>query len=105
MLVARVLEPASKLATHRMLHDDTATSSLGRVLGVGQCSADDLYRALDWLHDAQAGIERRLARQHLPGSTLVLYDLTSIRLNGRCCGIERIAWASDRGMLTSARIE
>lgn len=162
MLVARLLEPASKLATHRMLHDDTATSSLGRVLGVGQCSADDLYRALDWLHDAQAGIERRLARQHLLGSTLVLYDLTSTWLTGRCCelaawghsrdgkrddpqivfglvctaqgcpisvqvfkgntadpatvaaqvvklkerfGIQRIAWAGDRGMLTSARIE
>ena len=162
MLVARLLEPASKLATHRMLHDDTATSSLGRVLGVGQCSADDLYRALDWLHDAQAGIERRLARQHLLGSTLVLYDLTSTWLTGRCCelaarghsrdgkrddpqivfglvctaegcpisvevfkgntadpatvaaqvsklkerfGIERVAWAGDRGMLTSARIE
>jgi len=162
MLVARLLEPASKLATHRMLHHDTATSSLGRVLGVGQCSADDLYRALDWLHDAQAGIERRLARQHLMGSTLVLYDLTSTWLTGRCCelaarghsrdgkrddpqivfglvctdqgcpisvevfkgntadpatvaaqvaklkdrfGIERVAWAGDRGMLTSARIE
>lgn len=162
MLVARVLDPASKLATHRMLHDDTATSSLGRVLGVGQCSVDDLYRALDWLHDAQPGIERRLARQHLVGSTLVLYDLTSTWLTGRCCelaarghsrdgkrddpqivfglvctaegcpisvevfkgntadpatvaaqvtklkqrfGIERIAWAGDRGMLTSARIE
>lgn len=85
MLVARVLEPASKLATHRMLHDDTATSSLGRVLGVGQCSADDLYRALDWLHEAQPAIERRLARQHLAGSTLVLYDLTSTWLTGRCC--------------------
>ncbi|MBE0546145.1 MAG: hypothetical protein IH627_00500 [Rubrivivax sp.] len=85
MLVARLLEPASKLATHRMLHDDTATSSLGRVLGVGQCSADDLYRALDWLHEAQAGIERRLARQHLVGSTLVLYDLTSTWLTGRSC--------------------
>ena len=162
MLVARLLEPASKLATHRMLHDDTATSSLGRVLGVGQCSADDLYRALDWLHEAQPAIERRLARQHLMGSTLVLYDLTSTWLTGRCCelaarghsrdgkrddpqivfglvctaegcpisvevfkgntadpatvgaqvvklkerfGIERIAWAGDRGMLTSARIE
>jgi Transposase DDE domain len=162
MLVARLLEPASKLATHRMLHDDTATSSLGRVLGVGQCSADELYRALDWLHDAQAGIERRLARRHLLGSTLVLYDLTSTWLTGRCCelaarghsrdgkrddpqivfglvctaegcpisvevfkgntadpatvgaqvvklkerfGIDRIAWAGDRGMLTSARIE
>ena len=162
MLVARLVEPASKLATHRMLHDDTATSSLGRVLGVGQCGADDLYRALDWLHDAQPGIERHLARQHLVGSTLVLYDLTSTWLTGRCCelaarghsrdgkrddpqivfglvctaegcpisvevfkgntadpatvaaqvsklkerfGIERIAWAGDRGMLTSARIE
>ena len=162
MLVARVLEPASKLATHRMLHEDTATTSLGRVLGLGQCSADDLYRALDWLHDAQPTIERRLARRHLVGSTLVLYDLTSTWLTGRCCelaarghsrdgkrddpqivfglvctaqgcpisvevfkgntadpatvaaqvvklkerfGIERIAWAGDRGMLTSARIE
>lgn len=40
MLVARLISPASKLATHRLLHDDTA--QLGRVLGVGQCSADDL---------------------------------------------------------------
>ncbi|WP_415840462.1 IS1634 family transposase, partial [Roseateles saccharophilus] len=85
MLVARVIVPASKLATHRVLHDDTASSSLGRVLGVGQCSADDLYRALDWLHEAQPAIERRLARQHLVGSTLVLYDLTSTWLTGRCC--------------------
>jgi len=85
MLVARVLEPASKLATHRSLRDETATSSLGRVLGVGQSSVDDLYRALDWLHEAQPLIERRLARAHLLGSTLVLYDLTSTWLTGRCC--------------------
>jgi len=85
MLVARLISPASKLATHRLLHDDTASSSLGRVLGVGQCSADDLYAALDWLHDAQPSIERRLAHQHLVGSTLVLYDLTSTWLTGRCC--------------------
>ena len=85
MLVARVLEPASKLATHRLLHDDTASCSLGHVLDVGQCSADDLYPALDWLHGAQPHIERRLARAHLTGSTLVLYDLTSTWLTGRCC--------------------
>ena len=85
MLCARVLWPASKLATHRMLHDDTATSSLGRVLGVGQCQADDLYRALDWLHEAQPTLERALARKHLVGSTLVLYDLTSTWLTGHCC--------------------
>ena len=85
MLVARVIEPASKLATHRQLCDDTTSSSLGRVLGVGQCRAVDLYRALDWLHEAQSAIERRLARQHLMGATLVLYDLTSTWLTGRCC--------------------
>ena len=33
------------------------------MLGVGQCSADELYRALDWRHDAQPASERRLARQ------------------------------------------
>ena len=85
MLVARVISPGSKLATHRLLHDDTANSSLGRVLGVGQCRAAELYAALDWLHEAQPLIERRLARQHLVGSTLVLYDLTSTWLTGRCC--------------------
>ena len=85
MLVARIIEPASKLATHRQLHDDTASTSLGRVLGVGQCDVDDLYRALDWLHEAQPAIERRLARQHLVGATLVLYDLTSTWMTGRCC--------------------
>ena len=85
MLCARVLWPGSKLATHRMLHDDTAASSLGRVLGVGQCQVDDLYRALDWLHEAQPAVERALARKHLVGSTLVLYDLTSTWLTGHCC--------------------
>ena len=85
MLVARLISAASKLATHRLLHDDTASTSLGRVLGVGQCRADELYRALDWLHEAQPAIERRLARQHLVGRSLVLYDLTSTWLTGRCC--------------------
>ena len=44
-----------------------------------------LFRSLDWLHEAQPAIERRLARQHLVGATLVLYDLTSTWLTGRCC--------------------
>ena len=87
MLVARVIEPASKLATHRMLQDDTASSSLGRVLDVGRCRADDLYRALDWLHLAQPEIERWLARRHLAGGTLVLYDLTSTWMTGHCCAL------------------
>ncbi len=85
MVVARVVSPGSRLATHRMLNDDTAAHSLGRVLGLGGIAPDDLYRALDWLHEAQPAIERRLARKHLVGSTLVLYDLTSTWLTGHCC--------------------
>jgi hypothetical protein len=67
MLVARVVSPASKLATHRMLHDDTATHSLGRLLDVGQVPPEQIYAGLDWLHQAQPAIERRLAREHLTG--------------------------------------
>lgn len=85
MVVARVVSPGSKLATHRMLNDDTAAHSLGRVLGLGTIEVADLYRALDWLHAAQPAVERRLARKHLAGSTLVLYDLTSTWLTGHCC--------------------
>jgi hypothetical protein len=87
MVVARVISPASKLATHRMLHDDTATHSLGRVLGVGHVAPEQVYGALDWLGQAQPAIEQRLARKHLAGDTLVLYDLTSTWLTGRCCAL------------------
>ncbi|MCB1942073.1 MAG: IS1634 family transposase, partial [Candidatus Accumulibacter sp.] len=45
MVVARVVSPASKLATHRMLSDDTAAHSLGRVLGLAQVEPEELYRA------------------------------------------------------------
>jgi len=95
MLVARLLTPGSKLATHRMLHDDTATHSLGRVLGVGQVAVEELYRALDWLHEAQPAIERRLARQHLAEATLVLYDLSSTWLTGQCCPLAAYGYARE----------
>lgn len=87
MVVARIVSPGSKLATQRMLNDDTAAHSLGRLLGVGDVGPDELYQALDWLHEAQPAIERRLARTHLAGTTLVLYDLTSTWLTGRCCSL------------------
>jgi len=87
MVVARIVSPGSKLATHRQLRDETAAHSLGHVLGLGSIEPDELYRALDWLHDAQSAIERRLARKHLAGSMLVLYDLTSTWLTGHCCSL------------------
>ena len=40
---------------------------------------------LDWLLGRQAWIEKSLAGRHLAGGALVLYDLTSSYLEGRCC--------------------
>jgi hypothetical protein len=52
---------ASKLATARLLDDETANCSLGAVLGLGLGAVDEraLYDALDWLLGQQARIEGR----------------------------------------------
>src|SRR5271166_2795938 len=57
MIVARVIEPAAKLATARQLGEDTAAHSLGAVLGLGDVDEDELYAALDLLGEAQPRIE------------------------------------------------
>ncbi|WP_297395959.1 IS1634 family transposase [Acidiferrobacter sp.] len=95
LLVARVIAPASKLATQRMLHTDTATSSVGPLLGVGDVAVEEIYAALDWLGAAQPRIEKRLARKHLTGATLVLYDLTSTWMTGRCCPLATHGYSRD----------
>jgi hypothetical protein len=89
LIVARVVEPAAKLATARQLSEATASHSLGAVLGLGAVDEDELYRALDGLGAAQPVIERALARRHLRDGTLVLYDVSSSYLEGRCCELAR----------------
>ena len=49
LIVARLLEPAAKLATARMLDPTTASHSLGEMLGLGRVAAKEVYAALDWL--------------------------------------------------------
>jgi hypothetical protein len=77
MLVARLIDPASKLATARALREETAASSLSRALELGTLDEQELYGALDWLGEQQGRIEQTLARRHLRDGMLVLYDLTS----------------------------
>jgi transposase len=84
MIVARILQPASKLATARSLQEETATTSLGLELGLGQDRIDEqeLYDALDWLLERQTRIENKLAGKHLSEGTLILYDVTSSYYTG-----------------------
>jgi transposase len=101
MIVARLTDPASKLATARYLDDETAICSLGHVLKLGAVDEQELYEVLDWLLEQQERIEQVLARRHLQNGTLVLYDVTSTYFEGRTCPLARLGFNRDgkRGKL------
>ena len=71
LIVARILDPGSKLATARGLAEATARDSLAETLGLDDCGEDDLYAAMDWLLERRDAIERRLAKRHLEDGALV----------------------------------
>jgi hypothetical protein len=96
LLVSRILDPASKLATARALSPATATSSLGEMLRLGAVDEDELYIALDWLLERQPAIETALAKRHLNSGTLVLYDVSSSYMEGRCCPLAKRGYSRDR---------
>ena len=93
MIVARIIEPAAKLATARQLSETTAAHSLGAVLGLGD--EDELYAALDLLGRSQSSIEKFLAQRHLEDGVLVLYDVTSGYLEGRRCELAQFGLSRD----------
>ena len=101
MIVSRIIAPGSKLATARMLDEPTACASTGKVLGLGPVAALELYEALDWLLARQHDVEKRLARKHLKGGCLVLYDVSSSYVEGRCCELAKRGYNRDgrRGKL------
>ena len=103
MIVSRIIAPASKLATARALDPVTAASSLGVELALGDVHEDELYAALDWLVERQAAIETALAKRHLNGGTLVLYDVSSTYLEGRCCPLARRGYSRDGKTGSSCR--
>jgi len=95
MIVARVVNPRSKLATARALDPETLDSTLGELLGLETADADELYAALDWLLARQDPIEQKLAAGHLSGGSLVLYDVTSSYFEGRHCPLARLGHSRD----------
>jgi hypothetical protein len=95
LIVERLIDPAAKLATARALDETTASNSLGVTLGLGEVKAKDVYAALDWLGMAQSSIEDALARRHLCDGTLVLYDVSSSYVEGRCCELANFGHSRD----------
>lgn len=99
MIVARLLAPASKLATARALCQETATCSLVWELGLAthmpSLDERDLYQALDWLLTRQARIETKLAKKHLWDGTLLLYDVSGSYYTGTHCSLAKFGHPRD----------
>ena len=91
MIASRLLEPGSKLATVRSWQHSTLASELG----VEDADEDELYAAMDWLLTAQPKIEAKLAERHLSEGGLVLYDLTSVYLEGSKCELAKRGYSRD----------
>ena len=96
MIVARIIDPRSKLATARGLNSETCFSSLGELLGVETADEDELYEAMDWLLERQDKIETKLAKRHLSEGSLVLYDLTSTYFEGETCPLANYGYSRDK---------
>ena len=92
LIVARVLRPASKLATTRWWADST----LAEDLGVADASTDQVYAAMDWLAGRQDQIERTLARRHLEPGGLAYYDLSSSYVEGHRCELAARGYSRDQ---------
>src|SRR5207237_8717244 len=68
---------------------------LGEQVALGVVDEDELYSALDWLAVRQPAIEAALAKRDFTGGTLVLYDVSSSYLEGRCCPLAQFGYSRD----------
>ena len=91
MIVQRLIDPCSKLATTREWHSTT----LAEELGVAGASENDLYEAMDWLLERQERIEKKLAARHLREGGLVLYDVSSSFYEGHTCPLAQFGHDRD----------
>ena len=95
LIVSRVISPGSKLSACAGLKAETAQSTLSEELQLGEVDVHELYGALDWLLERQTRIENKLAKKHLQGGLLVLYDVSSSYYLGRKSSLVRHGYSRD----------
>jgi transposase len=96
MIVARLLNPGSKLATARGLSAETAFCSLGEELNLLNINEDNFYEAMDWLVERQDKIQNKLAKKHLSNGCTLLYDTSSSYFEGRKCPLAKRGHSRDK---------
>jgi hypothetical protein len=96
LIIARVCQPGSKLATTRWWADTTLADDLG----VADATTDEVYAAMDWLQARQEAIETKLVRTHLLAGAanpdrLALFDLSSSWVTGKHCPLAARGYSRD----------
>ncbi len=98
-LIARMVEPASELATHQWLQQ---RSGLGELLGVdfGKMGLEQLYRASDKLYANKAALETHCYQQACDlfefDEVITLYDLTNTYFEGQGKGNANAAFGRSK---------
>ncbi len=95
MIIDRIINGDSKLATVRHCNPETASTSLGELLSVEDLHEDECYAAMDWLLERQPGIQRKLAKKHFEDGAQVLFDLSSSYFEGKCCEMAHFGYSRD----------
>ncbi len=80
MVISSVIGSVSRLSATRLAQSHAACD----ILGLDSFCEDDLYMAMDWLHDHQQAIENRLfkGRYEHEKPNMYLYDVTSSYFEG-----------------------
>jgi transposase len=92
MIIARVINPQTKLSTTRWWH----TTTLPELMGVEDADEDELYSAMDWLLLRKSDIEKKLAERHLGNGSLVAYDISSSYYEGQSCSLAQFGYNRDK---------
>lgn len=92
LLIARIINPQTKLSTNRWWH----TTTIPELLEIEDADVDEIYEAMDWLLERQGKIERALAKKHLAEGGLVLYDTSSSYYEGTKCSLAQHGYNRDK---------
>ncbi len=95
MIADRVLSPRSKFSCSDGLCAATAQNTLAEELQLGDVDVHELYKALDWLLEAQLRIESKLAKKHIDDGSLVLFDVSSSYYEGQESSLHKRGYSRD----------
>lgn len=95
MVIDRIINGDSKLATVRHCSPETASTSLGELLDLEGLHENECYAAMDWLLERQHKIQKKLAKKHLADGDPVLFDLSSSYFEGQCCELAEFGYSRD----------